>query len=354
MNSHRSITINGRRIGPGNPTYIIAELSANHHGSLDEAARLVQAAAEAGADAIKLQTYTPDTITIDADSDYFRISANTVWDGRTLYELYSEAYTPWEWHESLKRVAEAFGLALFSSPFDASAVDFLSALGVPAFKIASFELVDIGLIQLAARTGKPIIMSTGMGTLDEITEAVGAARSAGARELALLKCTSAYPAPPEEANLRTIPHLADAFDVPTGLSDHTVGAAVPIAAVALGAGIIEKHLTLSRGVDGPDSGFSTEPREFQEMVRGIRAVESALGSVCYVPTDRELASRSLRRSLFIVKDVRQGEVLSADVVRSIRPASGLHTRHLNDVLGRRASRDLKRGTPLTWDAIAAE
>jgi N-acetylneuraminate synthase len=251
-------------------------------------------------------------------------------------------------------LANSLGLDLFSSPFDSSAIDFLVELGVPALKIASFELVDIGLIERAAQTGLPMIMSTGMATFEEIKEAVDVAQGAGASALALLKCTSAYPAPPEEANLRTIEHMAETFRLPVGLSDHTLGTAVSLAAVAVGATVVEKHLTLSRQAEGPDSAFSTEPAEFGEMVRGIRTVEAALGSVSYAPTEREAASRSLRRSLFVVRNIRKGETISAEDVRSIRPALGLHTRHLNQVIGRHAARDLERGTPLTWDAISAE
>lgn len=343
--------IAGRRIGPGEPTYVIAELSANHGQDLDEAVRLVRAAAEAGADAVKLQTYTPDTITLDSDRPEFRISSGTVWDGRTLHDLYGEAYTPWEWHEPLQREAHEAGLELLSSPFDGTAVDFLEALGLPAYKIASFEIVDLGLIRKVAATGKPMIISTGMATLPEIAEAVDAARQAGARDLVVLKCTSAYPAPAEDANLRTIANLADTFGVPVGLSDHTLGIAVPVAAVAMGAVVIEKHFTMSRAVPGPDAGFSLEPAEFAAMVRHVRTAERALGRVSYVPTDAEAGSRILRRSLFVVADVRAGEMLSASNVRSIRPGQGLHTRHLEEVLGRPATRDVARGTPLSWDLV---
>ena len=345
--------IEGRDIGPGAPTYVIAELSANHRHEFDAALNLVRAAADAGADAVKLQTYTADTITIDSDRPEFRVGAGTVWDGRTLHSLYAEASTPWEWHEPLKRAATDLGLHLFSSPFDPTAVDFLEHLGVPAYKVASFELVDVGLIGRVARTGKPMIMSTGMATLDEITEGVAAAREAGATDLALLKCTSAYPAPPEEANLRTIPDMAERFSVPVGLSDHTLGTDVAVAAVALGACIVEKHLTLSRADGGPDGGFSTEPAEFRAMVAGIRAAERALGSASYEPSAAEAPSRILRRSLFVVADVAKGEPLSEANVRSIRPGHGLHTRHLPTVLGRRAARDIERGTPLSWELVEA-
>ena len=332
-----------RQIGGGAPTYVIAELSANHQQRLETAEALVDAAAEAGADAVKLQTYTPDTITIDADSPEFRIDSGTVWDGRTLHQLYAEAYTPWEWHEPLQRRATKRGLHLFSSPFDDSAVAFLEAMEVPAFKIASFELVDVGLIARVAASGKPMIISTGMATLDEITEAIDVARAAGARGIALLKCTSAYPAPPEESDLRTIPDMAARFRVPIGLSDHTLGTAVPVAAVALGACIIEKHLTLSRADGGPDSGFSLEPAEFREMVDLIRIAERALGTVNYEPSERERASRILRRSLFAVEPIKAGETFTSSNVRSIRPGHGMHTRYLPDLVGRQALRDIARG-----------
>lgn len=344
------IRIAGRPIGPGHPTYIIAELSANHNQDLQQAIRLIEAAKEAGADAIKLQTYTPDTLTIDSDKEFFRIQG-TIWEGKNLYKLYGEAFTPWEWHAQLKRAAEDLGLHLFSTPFDPSAVDFLSELDVPAFKIASFEVVDLPLVARIAATGKPIIMSTGMATLAEIDDAVQAIRAAGGQELALLKCTSAYPSPPEAMNLRTIPHLAAAFDLPVGLSDHTLGVAVPVAAVSLGACIIEKHFTLSRAVPGPDSAFSLEPHEFRQMVDEVRVAERALGIVSYAVTEAEQPSRVFRRSLFVVQDVRAGEEFTAENVRSIRPGYGLAPKFLPEVLGRRATRDIERGTPLSWGLI---
>ena len=345
--------IDGRPIA-GSPfrTFVIAELSANHAGSLDHALAIVRAAGDAGADAIKLQTYRPDTITIDHDGPLFRVDSGTVWDGRTLYDLYEEAHTPWEWHAPLRDEALALGMTWFSSPFDDTAVDFLESLGAPAYKIASFEIVDLGLIRRAAATGKPMIISTGMATYEEISEAVDAARSAGATDIALLKCTSAYPSPPEEVDLRTIPAMAEAFNVPIGLSDHTVGVAVPVAAVGVGASIIEKHVTMRRADGGPDGGFSLEPAELSEMIAHIRIAERALGSVNYTPTPSEVESRSLRRSLFVVEDVRAGEVFTTASVRSIRPGHGLHTRHLPEVVGRRAVRDVARGTPVSWDLLA--
>jgi len=346
-----AFTIGGRKIGAGEPVYIVAELSANHNQSFEEAVRLVAAAKEAGADAVKLQTYTPDTLTLDCDKEDFQIKGETPWDGQTLHALYRKAYMPWEWQPKLKEIAENIGLDLFSAAFDASAVDFLERMNVPAHKIASFEIVDIPLIEKAARTGKPLILSTGMATLAEIHEAVEAARSAGARALALLKCTSAYPAPPEEMNLKTIAHLADEFDVPVGLSDHTLGIAAPVAAVALGASIVEKHFTLSRSVPGPDSAFSLEPHEFQAMVEAIRAAEKALGAVRYGPGAAEARSRAFRRSLFVVRDIKAGEPLTHTNVRSIRPAKGLHPRHLREVVGRVARRDIESGTPVSWDIV---
>lgn len=344
-------TIGRREIGPDRPVYVVAEMSANHGQDLDQALRIVRAAAAAGADAVKLQTYTPDTLTIDCARDAFRIGG-TIWEGRTLYDLYAEAYTPWEWQPRLKEVAAELGLDLFSTPFDSTAVDFLEEMGVPAYKVASFEIVDLPLIRRVAQTGKPLILSTGMASLAEIDEAVATARAAGAAQIALLKCTSAYPAQPDEMNLRTIPHLADAFGAVVGLSDHTLGIAVPVAAVALGACIVEKHLTLSRALKGPDSAFSLEPGEFRSMVDAIREAERALGSVRYETTEKESASRAFRRSLFVIRSVRAGEPFTEENVRSIRPGMGLHTRYLPEVLGRRARCDIERGTPLAWDLVS--
>lgn len=330
---------------------MIAEVSANHHQDFEQAVKIIGAAKDSGVDAVKLQTYTPDTITIACDRKEFRIAGGTIWDGRTLHELYGEACTPWEWQPRLKRVANDLGLDLFSSPFDATAVDFLEEMNVPAHKLASFELVDMPLIQKMARTGKPLIMSTGMSTVEEIEEAVQTARQAGATQIALLKCTSAYPALPEEMNLRTIPELSRRFGVPVGLSDHTMGSAVVVAAVALGACIVEKHLTLSRSEPGPDSAFSLEPKEFKEMVQAVRVAEKALGKVHFGIEAKEASSRVFRRSLFVVQDVKRGEPFTAENVRSIRPGYGLHTRHLPEVLGQHAARDIERGTPLSWDLI---
>jgi pseudaminic acid synthase len=346
-----TLRIGNRTIGQGQPVYVVAELSANHNQEFENAVRLIHEAKEAGADAVKLQTYTADTITIKSEGEQFRIGGGTLWDGRTLHELYGEAYMPWEWQPKLIQIANDLGMDLFSTPFDDSAVDFLEKMNVPAHKVASFELVDIGLIQKIARTGKPMIMSTGMATVEEIEEAVQAARQAGAGQIALLKCTSAYPARPDEANLRTIPELSKRFGVPAGLSDHTMETAVAVAAVTLGACIVEKHITLSRSLKGPDSGFSLEPQEFKAMVEAIRTTERALGTVHFGVSPQEANSRAFRRSLYVVLDLRRGEEFTAENVRSIRPGHGLHTRHLPQVLGKRASRDIVRGTPLGWDLV---
>jgi pseudaminic acid synthase len=340
--------IRDRVIGSGHPTYVIAEMSANHCGDFDLAVKTLHAAKEAGADAIKLQTYTADTLTLASNRDYFNISNGTLWDGRTLHELYQEAAMPWEWQQRLKTAADDIDLTLFSSAFDASAVEFLEKLNVPAHKVASFELVDLALIRQMARTGKPLIMSTGMATLGEIEEAVNAARSAGGSDIALLRCSSAYPASPESIHLQTIPFLSGLFGVPAGLSDHTLGIAVPVASVALGACIIEKHFTLSRSYGGPDSVFSLEPSEFQAMVTAVRTAEQALGGIHFGPTESELKSRKYRRSLFVVEPVHTGEQFTEKNVRSIRPGDGLAPKYLDAVLGSRARLDIAPGTPLDW------
>jgi pseudaminic acid synthase len=345
-------SIAGRAIGPGRPVYVIAELSANHGGRYETAEAIIDAAAAAGADAVKLQTYTPDTITIDSDAAPFRHGSGSLWAGKTLHKLYGEAYTPWEWQPKLKAHAESLGLACFSSPFDPTAVDFLLAMNVPAFKVASFELVDLPLIRRMARTGRPLVVSTGMATEDEIDEAVNAAREAGATQLALLKCTSAYPSPPEALNLGAIPAMAERWGVPVGLSDHTTGEAVPVAAVALGAALVEKHITLSHDDATPDAPFSLDPAEFKRMVEAIRVAEVAIAGAHLGPTPAEEESRRFRRSLFVVEDVAEGEPFTERNVRSIRPADGLHTRYLEAVLGRTATRSIERGTPLSWDLVA--
>jgi len=346
----RTIRINNRTVGPGHPVYIIAEMSANHNHDFDDAVRILRAAKEAGADAVKMQTYTPDTLTIDCKNEYFIIK-DTIWEGKTLYELYGEAFTPWEWQPRLKEIADSLKLDLFSSAFDYSAIEFLEAMDVPAHKIASFELVDIPLIRKMAATGKPIIMSTGMATIDEIEDAVEAVSESGTSEIALLKCTSAYPALPDEMNLNTIPDMVYRFGLPVGLSDHTLGIEVPVAAVTLGACIIEKHFTLSRDIPGPDSVFSLEPNEFRQMVSAVRNIEKALGSIRYEPEEIESRSRVFRRSLFVIKDMAAGEVFTADTFRSIRPGYGLPPKYLKEILGHRAVRNIKKGTPLRWDLI---
>lgn len=346
-----TISIANRLIGLGHPVYLVAELSANHNGSLERALALIRAAKAAGADAVKIQTYTADTLTMDASGELFTVRGGTPWDGRTLHALYQEAATPWEWHSRLAAEAVEQGLTLFSSPFDATAVDFLETQGAPAYKVASFELVDLPLLRRIAATGKPMIISTGMATLGEIEEAITTAHSSGARDILLLKCTSAYPAPPDEVNLRTLPHLATTFNVPVGLSDHTLGISVPIAAVALGACLIEKHLTLSRADGGVDAVFSLEPAEFRAMAEAIRITEQSLGEVRYTLTAAEERNRVFRRSLFVVRELRTGEPFTSDHVRSIRPGYGLHPRYLERILGCRAARDIPPGTPLDWSLI---
>jgi pseudaminic acid synthase len=327
-------------------TLIIAELSANHGGSYETAAATIRAAAAAGADAVKLQTYTPELITLDCDDAPFRIGHGTLWDGRTLYDLYREAHTPREWHEGLMEVARGEGLICFSSPFDATAVDFLERLDVPAYKIASFEITDIPLIEHAASKGKPMLISTGIATLDEIAAAVDACRRTGNERVTLLQCTSAYPARAEEANLLTIPDLRARFGTAVGLSDHTPGHTVAVAAVALGAQVIEKHLILSRSQGGPDAAFSMEPDEFRAMVAAVRETEAALGEATYELSEQAAANRRFARSLFVVEDIARGEPITEKNVRSIRPSDGLPPKYLPLLLGQRASRDLKRGTPL--------
>ncbi len=340
-----------RRVGPGHPAYLVAELSANHAGKREVALQLVWAAHEAGADAVKLQTYTADTLTIRCNRPEFRIAGGTLWDGRMLYDLYQEAATPWEWHADIFAEARRLGMGCFSTPFDPSAVDFLETLNPAAHKIASFELVDHALLRKVAATRRSVILSTGMATLEEITEAVTTLREAGCRELALLKCTSSYPAPAEEANLRTIGHLASTFQCPVGLSDHTLGIACPVAAVALGACLIEKHFVLSRETPGPDSAFSLEPAEFAEMVRAVRAAEAAIGTVHYGLSPAEEKSRVFRRSLFAVADIAAGEPFTEQNVRSIRPGHGLPPKELPRLLGKRAARAIRRGEPLSWDCV---
>ncbi len=339
----------GREIGSGFRPYFIAEMSGNHNQSLEKALSIVDAAAAAGADALKIQTYTPDTLTIDhREGEFFIADPQSLWKGQSLYELYRTAMTPWEWHEPLMRRCHEKGLTFFSTPFDGTAVDFLERLGTPFYKIASFENNDLPLIRRVAATGKPVIISTGMASLPEIAEAVEAARGAGCKDLVLLKCTSAYPAQAKDSNLRSIPHLRETFKVDVGLSDHTMGGAIPVAAVAMGASVVEKHFTLSRAEGGVDSAFSLEPAEFAAMVRDASMAWEALGSVHYGMTDQEQKSRVYRRSLYVVKDIAEGEQLTSENIRIIRPGFGLAPKYLDVVLGKRASRPLKRGTAMEW------
>ena len=308
------------------------------------------AAKESGADAIKLQTASPDGLTIDCDNKYFNIDG-TIWKGKNLYKLYGEVYTSWEWQPKLKTIANNLGLDLFSAPFEDLAVDFLEEMNVPVYKVASFEIVDIPLLKKIASTGKPVIMSTGLANLSEIDEAVRTLKENGCKEIALLKCTSVYPAPPEEMNLRTIPHMAEAFGVPVGLSDHTLGVEIPIAAVSLGACIVEKHFTLSRNVPGPDSAFSLEPHEFKTMVNAIRKTEKALGDISYDLTKNEKQSINFRKSLFAVRDIKNGECITKENVRNIRPGYGIHTRYFEKIIGSKARVEIKRGEPITWELL---
>lgn len=330
--------------------FIIAELSANHRQDLEIAKDTLYAMKESGADAVKLQTYTPDTITIDCNNDYFTIKEG-LWAGKTLYELYKEAFTPWEWHYELKELAEKLGLVFFSTAFDRSAVDFLEELGVPLHKIASFEITDIPLIRYAASKKKPIIISTGIAEICDIWEAVKACKEAGNEQIILLKCTSAYPAPFEEMNLKTIPNMAETFGCVVGLSDHTPGITVPVAAVALGAKVVEKHFILDRKLGGPDAAFSLEPDEFTGMVKAVREAEKALGRVSYELTPKARKSRVFARSLFVVKDMKKGEPFTEENVRSIRPGYGLAPKYLPQIIGKRARKEIKKGTPLSWELI---
>ena len=338
-------------IGKDNRVFVIAELSANHNQNFDVAIESIKAIKECGADAVKLQTYTADTLTIDSDKDYFKIQQGTIWDGTTLYQLYQKAYTPWEWQPKLKAYAEELGLECFSSPFDKSAVDFLEKMNVPAYKIASFEIVDIPLIEYAASKGKPVIISTGIATEDEIREAVNACLKYGNNQIALLKCTSEYPAPIEDANLNMIPALAKKFNTVVGLSDHSLGTIVSTTAIALGAQIIEKHFILDRKIGGPDSAFSLEPTEFKKMVDEIRMVEKTLGKESFELTEKVKRSRKFARSLFVVKDVKAGELFTEDNVRSIRPSHGLSPKYLNEIIGKKAKIDIEKGTPLKTEMI---
>jgi N-acetylneuraminate synthase len=342
--------IAGRLIGIDHPPYVIAELSANHNGNLETALRIIEAAKIAGADAVKLQTYKPDTITLDSDNEDFRIHGG-LWDGRTLYELYEEAHMPWDWHKYLFDRAREVGIPIFSSPFDSTAIDLLEDLNAPAYKIASFEAVDLPLIKYAASTGKPMIISTGMADAEEIREAIDAARGGGCTDLAILHCVSGYPAPPEDYNLVTIADLIERFDLVTGLSDHTIDNTTAITSVAFGAAIIEKHFTLNRNGGGPDDSFSLEPHELKHLCRGVRTAWEAKGRVDYGVKSSELGNVKFRRSLYFVKDLKTGSVITEDTVRSIRPGYGLAPKLIADVIGSIVKQDVKAGTPVTQDSI---
>lgn len=339
-------------IGPSHPPFIIAEMSGNHNQSLERALEIVEAAAKTGAHALKIQTYTPDTMTLDLDEREFHISdPKSLWSGTSLYKLYGEAYTPWEWHKPIFDRASELGLIAFSTPFDDTAVDFLETLNVPCYKIASFENTDLPLIKRVAATGKPLIISTGMATAAELDETVRAARSAGCKDLILLKCTSTYPATPENTNIRTIPHMRELFGCEVGLSDHTMGVAVSVASVALGATVIEKHFTLNRADGGVDSSFSMEPAEMAQLVVESKRAWQALGSVSYGPMEAEKKSIQFRRSLYITRDLKAGEKLTTENIRAIRPGLGLPTKYLEMMLGKTVVRDVVRGTPLAWNLL---
>ena len=346
--------IGEKEIGEDKPAFIIAELSANHMNDFEIAVKTIEAMSEAGADAVKFQTFTPDTITIDCDNEYFQIKQGTVWDGQVLHKLYEEAYMPWDWQPKLKKIAEDLGLIVFSSPFDKTSVDFLEDMDVPAYKIASFEITDVPLIEYVASKGKPIIISTGIASFEDIELAVKTCLDAGNDEIALLKCTSSYPAPLDEINLNTIPDIKEKFGVVAGLSDHTLGGEVSTAAVAVGANIIEKHFILDRTMGGPDSEFSMEPNEFKQMVDSIRNVEKALGKVSYELSDKMKANREFSRSLFVVRDMKKDDVISEDNVRSIRPGFGLHPKYLKEILGKKVNKDLKKGTPFELNFVKGD
>jgi len=347
----KEITIAGKTISKDAPVFIIAEMSANHQMDFEKAVAIMQAAKDAGADAIKVQTYTPDTITLDSDDNCFQITQGTIWDGTTLHKLYQTAYTPWEWQRKLKEIAGEMGLLFFSSPFDLSSVDFLEEIGIPVYKIASFEILDIPLLKKIAKLGKPMIISTGIAHLSDIELALATCREAGNEQVILLKCTSAYPAPVEDSNLLTIPNMAETLDCLVGLSDHTMGCAAATAGVALGAKVVEKHLTLRRADGGADAAFSMEPEEFKVMCENIRAVEKALGRVTYDLTSKQLKSREHGRSLFIAKDMKAGEVFTPENLRSVRPSAGLHTKYYEKLLGKKINREAKLGTPMSWELV---
>jgi pseudaminic acid synthase len=352
MSADADISIAGRQVGSGHLPFVIAEMSGNHNQSLERALAIVEAAARAGAHALKLQTYTADTMTLDVQGAGFQIDdKDSLWKGASLYQLYQQAYTPWEWHEPLFARARELGMIAFSTPFDESAVEFLESIAAPCYKIASFENTDLPLIRRVARTGKPMIMSTGMASVAELDESVRAAREAGCRDLILLKCTSTYPATPENTNVSTIPHMRDLFDCQVGLSDHTMGVGASVASVALGATVIEKHFTLSRADGGVDSSFSLEPAELAQLVLETGRAWQSLGHVHYGPTEAERNSLQFRRSLYVVKDLLPGDELTADNVRAIRPGLGLAPKHLEEVLGCKVNKPVARGTPLSWSLL---
>ncbi len=352
--NQRQIKIGDRLVGEGQPCYVVAEISANHNQSFEAAEEIIRMASKAGADAVKLQTYTPETMTLDCDREEFQIPSDSVWSGKKLFELYSEAYTPWEWHAKLQAIAHECELDFFSTPFDETAVDFLGGLKIPVFKVASFEIVDLPLLKKIGSTKMPVVLSTGMSTLSEIDEAVATLKNAGTREIALLKCTSAYPASPDGMNLKAIPYLSKKYNVPIGLSDHSLGSHVAIAAVTLGANIVEKHFILSRSDGGPDASFSMEPDEFTKMVSAIRDVEQALGKISFEPNSDEQRSLCFRRSLFVVQDIQGGEQITCENIRSIRPGYGLAPKFLEQVLGKKAKNDIQKGTPFSWDLVNVE
>lgn len=348
---NRRILIGDRILDEASPAFIVAEMSANHNMDFQRALDIIRAAKDAGADAVKIQTYTADTITLDSDAPCFQITQGTLWDGTTLHKLYQSAYTPWEWQAELKAAAEDMGLVFFSSPFDLGSVDFLEGLGVPAYKVASFEITDIPLIKKIAGLGKPVIIATGVARLADIELAVRTCRETGNEDVVLLKCTSAYPTPYEDVNLRTIPSMGDTFDCLVGLSDHTMGSVVAGAGVALGAKMVEKHLTLRRADGGADSAFSMEPEEFREMVDNIRKIEKALGRVTYDLSPGQEREREHSRSLFVAEDMKAGEVFTPRNLRSVRPADGLHTKYYEELLGKRIARDARMGTPMSWELV---
>lgn len=348
---NKSIKIGNKTVGEGQPSFIVAELSGNHNGDYNRALEIIHAAAKAGADAVKLQTYTADTITIDCDKPWFMTSEGSLWEGRTLHDLYKEAYTPWEWHEGLMNEAKKLGMECFSSPFDFTAVDYLENLNVPAYKIASFEINDIPLIRKIARLHKPIILATGIAYEEDIKLALDTCKEEGNEDVILLKCVSAYPTPYNMVNLRMMQGLAGKYDCLVGLSDHTPGGVVATGSVVLGGCMIEKHLTLNRSAGGVDDAFSMEPEEFAQMVRDVRIMEEALGTSEYALSDKQASERRLSRSLFVVKDIKAGEKLTPENVRSIRPGNGMHTKHYEEVLGMTAVSDIEKGTPLSWDII---